>query len=94
MIFEPHDQPQSPAWKRHYALFEIAYTVVDFGAAFCFIIGSIMFFFAAWMTPGTWFFVFGSILFACKPSIRLWRELHLFAKGDVDTLAERAETAD
>lgn len=91
MIFEPRDSPQSPAWKRRYALFEIAYTVVDFGAAICFVVGSIMFFSEAWLIPGTWLFLLGSILFACKPSIRLWRELRLFATGDIDTLAERGD---
>ena len=67
------------------------YTVVDFGAAICFVVGSIMFFSEAWLIPGTWLFLLGSMLFACKPSIRLWRELRLFATGDIDTLAERGD---
>ena len=44
MIFEPQHGHQSPALRRCYALYEIAYTAVDFGAALSFIVGSIMFF--------------------------------------------------
>lgn len=75
-------------------MFEIAYTVVDFSAAICFIVGSIMFFSEAWLVLGTWLFLLGSILFACKPGIRLWREVHLFAKGNVDVLAKCANGGD
>ncbi len=89
MIFEPQHGYQSPALRRCYALYEIAYTAVDFSAALSFIVGSIMFFSEDWMVPGTWLFLVGSILFACKPSIRLWREIHLFASGKVDILASR-----
>ena len=52
------------------------------------IIGLIMFFSKAWLIPGTWLSLLGSVLLACIPGIWLWRELHLFAKGDVDVLAK------
>ncbi|SMY06781.1 YrhK family protein [Flavimaricola marinus] len=75
--------------RRRYALYEIAYTMADFLAAALFVIGSVMFFSDAWQTVGTWMFLFGSILFACKPTIRLVRELHLAAMGDTKDIAER-----
>ncbi|MEM6371579.1 MAG: YrhK family protein [Pseudomonadota bacterium] len=87
MIFEPHGWRGSDADKRRFAIFEIAYTAIDFGAAFCFVLGSIMFFSERWLIPGTWLFLIGSVLFAAKPSIRLWRELRLANRGDVDALA-------
>ena len=57
-----------------YARFEIAYTCVDFGAALCFILGSVMFFSDALFTPATWLFLIGSVLFAVKPTLRLIRD--------------------
>lgn len=78
-----HDQ-------RHlYAAFEIVYTLVDFAAAICFIVGSVMFFFEPWQTPGTWLFLIGSICFALKPTLRFVRELKLAAMGDDKDLADR-----
>lgn len=78
-----------PAKTRRYALYEIAYTVVDFAAAILFVIGSIMFFSDNWQTTGTWMFLIGSLCFAAKPTIRLVRDVHLAAMGDHEDLAER-----
>lgn len=72
-----------------YALFEIAYTLVDFGAALCFIVGSVFFFYDTLVFPGTWLFLIGSILFAAKPTLRLVRELKLLRMGDYADIAER-----
>ena len=88
-IFRHDRREASPATRRLYARFEIAHTIVDFSAALCFIIGSIMFFSEAWMTPATWFFTVGSFLFAMKPTLRLWREIKLYRMGKTDTLADR-----
>ncbi|WP_321206251.1 YrhK family protein [Tritonibacter mobilis] len=89
MLFEKDHRHGSTAKQRRYARFEIAYTFADFGAAFSFIVGSIFFFFETLMTAGTWLFLFGSVLFAAKPSIRLIREIKLAAMGDDDILAKR-----
>ncbi|WP_368484139.1 YrhK family protein [Phaeobacter sp. HF9A] len=70
-------------------MFEIAHTCADFGAALCFVIGSIFFFYSSLVTAGTWFFLLGSVLFAAKPTIRLIREVKLAAMGKDDVLAER-----
>lgn len=90
MIFKPtHRDDRTDRWKRRYAAYELAYTLIDFGAALCFVVGSVMFFYEAWQTPGTWLFLVGSILFACKPTLRLVREIHLAETGHVDRLADR-----
>ena len=91
MILFQHETRQKSARTRAvWARYEILYTAVDFGAALSFIVGSVMFFFEAWQTPGTWLFLLGSILFAAKPTLRLVREIHLYRLGDVDDLARRA----
>lgn len=72
------NQPTDDASARVRQQFEIAHTCVDFGAALCFLIGSIMFFWQSWMFTATWFFVIGSVLFALKPTIKLWREVRLY----------------
>ena len=89
MLFEPPHNDKSTAWKRRYAMFELAHTLADFGAAVCFIVGSVMFFFELWQTPGTWLFLVGSVLFACKPALRLIREIKMAAHGDIAELAAR-----
>ncbi len=90
-MFRNERRDNSEAHRRLYARFELAYTVVDFMAAFCFVVGSVMFFSPDWQTPATWFFVIGSLLFAAKPSLRLVREIKLYRLGDVKDLASRAE---
>jgi hypothetical protein len=87
MLFDkPHSQ--HPDRSRRYAIYELAYTFVDFSAAILFIIGSIMFFSDDWTYTGTWLFVIGSIFFAMKPTIRIVRELHMIAKGRADAVAD------
>jgi len=88
-IFWHHRREATPAARRLYAQFEIAHTVVDFAAALCFIIGSMMFFSASLQTPATWFFTIGSVFFAMKPTLRLWREIKLYRMGETKTLADR-----
>ncbi|GAA4777171.1 YrhK family protein [Citricoccus nitrophenolicus] len=89
-LFDPRDREITPRQARRYALFEVLHTVVDFAAAFLFVIGSILFFFEQTMVPGTWCFLFGSFFFAAKPTIRLAREIWLARLQDVDRLAEMA----
>ncbi|AGF71323.1 YrhK family protein [Corynebacterium halotolerans] len=89
-LFDPRDHKITPRQARRYARFEIFHTVVDFTAAFLFIIGSVLFFFEQTKIPGTYCFLFGSIFFAAKPAIRLAREISLARLDDVDQLAEMA----
>ncbi|MEY8840817.1 YrhK family protein [Cribrihabitans sp. XS_ASV171] len=92
MFFQKdHRSEGSPRQKRVYAMFELAYTIVDFTAATLFVIGSVMFFSESWQTAGTWMFLVGSICFAAKPTLRLAREVKLAAMGDMDDLAKRVE---
>ncbi|WP_121632780.1 YrhK family protein [Tropicibacter alexandrii] len=88
-LFRHENRQKSEKSRRVYALFEIAYTVVDFAAAISFLIGSVLFFWKAYETPAIWLFVIGSVLFATKPTLRLIREVRLAALGDTDDLADR-----
>ncbi|AYY12977.1 hypothetical protein EF847_09940 [Actinobacteria bacterium YIM 96077] len=57
--------------------YETASIVNDILIALWFIVGSIMYFFAAWETAGTWCFLVGSIELLVRPLIRLSRHIHL-----------------
>ena len=89
MLFDKDYRDTSRKARRIHATFEIAYTIVDLGAALCFVVGSVMFLSDAWQRPGTWLFIVGSLLFAVKPTLRFARELRLAAMGDTGDLAER-----
>jgi len=45
--------------------------------ALWFIAGSVMFFYASLMTPGTWCFLLGSVELLIRPVIRLSRQIHV-----------------
>jgi hypothetical protein len=60
-----------------YWRYQVVRTLVDFGAAGCFVIGSAFFFFEVTSTAALWLFLFGSILFALKPTIDVVRSAHL-----------------
>ncbi|MEZ5651686.1 MAG: YrhK family protein [Burkholderiaceae bacterium] len=89
MLFERLRSRETPAERRYYALMELAYTAVDFGAGAFFLIGSILFYFEAMQTVATTFFVIGSALFTVKPGIRIAREFRLAADGNASDLAKR-----
>ncbi len=92
-LFDNENRMRNEHTRRVYAQFEIAYTIVDFLAAFLFIVGSILFFDAETEYAGTWMFLIGSIFFAVKPTLRMSRELKLFRMGRLEILAERARDA-
>ena len=89
-LFDPDAYRRSERHAKIYAAYEIAYTAVDFTAAFLFIIGSVLFFWASTETLAIWLFILGSACFAMKPTIRLLRELAYWRAGKYDVLAERA----
>lgn len=91
-LFQPGNHTRSDTHRRVYALYEFAYTIVDFSAAILFLVGSVMFFYSALETPAIWCFVVGSACFALKPTLRLAREIHYLAIGDIDDLAQRAQS--
>ncbi len=72
-----------------YAAYELVYTLVDFTAAVCFVVGSVMFFDDSLERAAIWAFLVGSICFALKPTLRLIREVHLLARGDIETVAKK-----
>ncbi|WP_375175818.1 YrhK family protein [Pseudooceanicola sp.] len=90
-LFRHENRERSHHTRRVYAAFELAYTFVDFSAALCFVAGSICFFYESLMTPGTWLFLIGSVLFAVKPTLRLIREIKLVSMGDTDDVASRLD---
>ncbi len=91
-LFRKENREHSHETRRVYALFELAYTLVDFLAAFCFILGSVFFFYDGLVTAGTWMFLAGSVLFAVKPTLRLIRAIKLISMGDSEDVARRLET--
>ena len=91
-LFRHENRERDQDTRRVYAAFELAHTCVDFGAALCFVLGSVCFFYDSLMTPATWLFLIGSILFAVKPTLRLIRELKLISMGDAKDVASRLET--
>lgn len=89
-LFDPQNQNRSERHRKLYALYEIGYTAADFSAAILFLVGSFLFFYPTVEIPAIWCFVFGSLLFALKPTLRLARELHYLAIGDYEYLDKRA----
>lgn len=57
--------------------YETLTTVVEFIAAVLFLVGSILFFHEEYKTTGTWLFLWGSIFFIIRPSLKLAKEIHL-----------------
>lgn len=89
-LFHHANRERNADTRRVYALFEIVYTFVDFSAAVCFTIGSVLFFWKQFETPAIWLFTVGSLLFMAKPSLRLAREIKLYRMGKLDRLVARA----
>jgi len=90
-LFDHRNRVRNTDTRRIYAAYEIAHTVVDFAAAICFLIGSVLFLWAEYETQAVWLFIAGSLFFCMKPSLRLAREIQLWRMGDIDRLAQRAD---
>ncbi len=89
-LFSHANRERNADTRRVYAIYELLHTVVDFTAALCFLVGSILFFWAEYETQAIWLFVIGSVCFMLKPTLRLMREVQLWRMGRIDTLADRA----
>jgi hypothetical protein len=76
-LLDPALKDLSPKHLEVYWRYQVVRTAVDFGAAMCFVIGSAFFFFASMTRAADWLFLFGSILFAVKPTIDMIRSVHL-----------------
>jgi len=77
--------------RRLYALYELLHTIADFIAAFSFLIGSILFLWTKTENAAIWLFIFGSVFFCLKPTLKLIREVRLASIGDEEDLAKRYE---
>lgn len=89
-LFDPRDRQITAQQARRYAALEVLHTIVDFLAAFLFVIGSVLFFSEQTKAAGTFCFLLGSIFFAAKPAIRLAREIWLARTNHIDHLAGMA----
>lgn len=93
-LLDPHLADLTPD---HVALFwryQVVRTLVDFGAATCFVVGSLCFFFSSTTTEADWLFLVGSVLFAVKPTIDVVRSAHLKRlPGQSDGPSHHAPTA-
>lgn len=85
-LFDRDRREENPRTRRLYAAWELVYTLVDFGAAAAFLVGSVLFLYESLHTSATWCFIVGSALFAIKPTIRTWRDIKLASMGDVEEL--------
>lgn len=76
-LLDPHLDDLTPAHVALYWRYQVVRTLVDFGAAICFVIGSVCFFYSDLSFEADWLFLVGSILFALKPTIDVVRSAHL-----------------
>ncbi|SFN40536.1 YrhK-like protein [Roseovarius lutimaris] len=90
-LFDHRNRERNADTRRIYAAYEIAHTVVDFMAAICFLVGSVLFLWSDYETEAIWLFIVGSFFFCVKPTLRLAREVQLWRMGQLETLAERAD---
>ena len=92
-MLDPVLRDLSPRHLEVYWRYQVVRTAVDFGAAVCFVVGSIFFFSESTTLLATWLFLLGSILFAVKPSIDLVRSVHLGKLPESDRSDESARPA-
>jgi len=76
-LLDPLLQDLSPRHIEIYWRYQVVRTAVDFGAAACFVVGSVFFFYKSLNYAADWLFLAGSILFAIKPTIDMIRSVHL-----------------
>ena len=75
-LLDPLLNDLTPRHLEIYRRYQVVRTAVDFGAAACFVLGSV-FFFHSTTKAADWLFLIGSILFAVKPTIDVVRSVHL-----------------
>jgi len=76
-LLDPLLNDLTPRHLEIYRRYQVVRTAVDFGAASCFVLGSVFFFFHSTTKAADWLFLIGSILFAVKPTIDIVRSVHL-----------------
>ena len=67
----------TPRHARIYRRYQDFRTLIDFGAASCFVAGSVLFLYPDTGSLSGRLFIIGSVLFAVKPTIDLVRGFHL-----------------
>ena len=76
-LLDPTLNDLSPQHLSVFWRYQVVRTLVDFGAALSFVVGSLCFFFDSTQIAADWLFLVGSILFAAKPTIDVVRSAHL-----------------
>ncbi len=76
-LLDPTLHDLTPRHLEIYWRYQVVRTGVDFGAASCFVLGSLFFFFKSTQTAALVLFLVGSVLFAIKPTIDFVRSIHL-----------------
>jgi len=76
-LLDPLLNDLTPRHLEIYRRYQVVRTAVDFGAAACFVLGSVFFFFHSTTKAADWLFLIGSILFAVKPTIDVTTQLLL-----------------
>ena len=76
-LFNRDRSTLSPTHADLHGSYERLITLVDFLAALCFVIGSVMFFYETLLFDGTWMFLIGSVFFCVSPTLKVIREFHL-----------------
>ncbi len=76
-LLDPALNDLSPQHLSVFWHYQVVRTLVDFGAALSFVVGSACFFFSSTQIAADWLFLIGSILFAAKPTIDVVRSAHL-----------------
>ncbi|MEO9139624.1 MAG: YrhK family protein [Jatrophihabitans sp.] len=76
-LLDPLLEDLTPRHLEMYWHYQVVRTAVDFGAALCFVVGSVFFFFTSTTLAADWLFLIGSILFAAKPTIDIVRSMRL-----------------
>jgi hypothetical protein len=93
-LLDPTLHDLSPRHLEIYWRYQAVRTGVDFGAALCFVVGSVLFFWERTTLTATWFFLIGSVLFAVKPTIDMVRAVHLRQLPGSDDSSRGTGTAD
>jgi hypothetical protein len=93
-LLDPTLHDLSPRHLEIYWRYQVVRTAVDFGAAVCFVVGSVLFFWERTTLAATWFFLIGSVLFAVKPTVDMVRAAHLRRLPDADHSSSARSGAD
>ena len=74
---DPNLDTLTPRHSEIYRRYQLVRTVISFGAAACFVVGSVLFLSPSTTGTAARLFLIGSLMFAVKPTIDMIRTFHL-----------------